>query len=251
MKKIVAFFIVFFLSLAASAQDINDMLAEADNLEKGLKENESYKKYQEILRVQPINIKALWKCSELCSRIGNRERDKKSKLDYFTAAKTYAESALKVDSNNSDANYAMAVALGYMALQAKSTKEKIAKVNEIRTYAEKAIKLNGENAKAWFVLGRWHYEVASLTMIERSAVKLFYGGLPKASFEEAISAFEKAGKFDKYFVANSLMMAKTYLQMNEKVKAAAVLEKVVKMPIRTEDDFTYKAEAKRILDMMQ
>lgn len=251
MKKIFFSVLVFTLPILACAQDIATMLTEADDLEKTLKETESFNKYKEILRIQPLNLKALWKCSELSSRIGNRELNKASKLDYFNAAKTYAESALTVDSNSSEANYAMAVAIGYLALQAKSTKEKVAKVNEIKSYADKAIALNNDNAKAWFVLGRWHFEVASLNMVERSAVKLFYGGLPKASFEEAIKAFDKAGKLDRYFVANSLMTAKAYLQMNDKVNAMEVLKKTVKLPTRTADDENYKNEAKRILDMMQ
>ncbi len=251
MKITFLFLLNLIMATAVSAQDISGMLADAEKLEKSLKEEDAFKKYQEALRIQASNLNALWKASELSSRIGNRQIDKKIKLDYFTAAKTYAETALKIDSSSSDANYAMAVAMGYLALQAKSTKEKVASVNDIKIYADKAIKLNQNNAKAWFVLGRWHFEVASLSLIEKSAVKLFYGGMPKASFEEAIKIFEKVGQLDRYFVANSLMMAKTYIQMNNKVKAAEILNKTVKMPTRTEDDPGYKAEAKRLLDLMQ
>jgi FimV-like protein len=227
------------------------MLTEAGNLEKGLKESDAFNKYREIVRVQPTHIKALWKCSELSSRIGNREKDKKAKIDFFVAAKTYAETALLIDSNNSDANYAMSVALGYLALQSKTIKEKVAKINDVKKYADRAISLNSENARAWFVLGRWHFEVASLNLLERSAVKLFYGGLPKASFEEAISSFDKAARLDKYFVANSLMTAKTYIQTGDKDKAILQLNKVIKMPSRTEDDPAYKNEAARLLDLLQ
>ena len=251
MKQLIAIIVFSLIGTHLFSQDLPTMLNEADKLEKKLKEGEALKKYQEIVKIQSTNLKALWKCSELSSRIGNREKDKTAKHNYFASAQTYAESALKSDSTSSDANYAMAMALGYLALELKSTREKVSKINEVKIYADKSIKYNDANPKAWFVLGRWHFEVASLTAVEKSAVKLFYGGLPLASYNEAIKNFQKAAKLDKYFVANSYIMAMAYFKLNDKVNAMEVLQKLIKMPTRTEDDETYKADAKRVLLMMQ
>ena len=40
-------------------------------------------KYQEALRLQPEQITALCKCSDLSCRIGNRQTNKEKKIDYL------------------------------------------------------------------------------------------------------------------------------------------------------------------------
>jgi tetratricopeptide (TPR) repeat protein len=247
MKKIiVGLFLLFFFSVSLSAQDINTMLKEADRLETSLKEKAAYDKYVEVLRIQPTNITALWKCSELCSRIGKRQPTKADQINYYKAAQSFAEQALKADPNSAEANYVMSVAMGRQAL-ILSGKEKVKAAKQIKAYVDNSIRINPNFAKSWHVLGKWHYEVSNLSGIERAAAKVLFGGIPKASFAESVAAYEKAKSLDVYFMLNYLELGKAYKKNDQLAQALEVLGKIASLPIRTEDDTQIKAEAKALL----
>ncbi|HEY2348712.1 MAG TPA: hypothetical protein VGH64_06835, partial [Puia sp.] len=93
------------------SQDVSQLLKDAQQQESLLHENEAFLKYAQVVKLDPSNLVALWKCSELCSRIGARQDDKEKMKPYFIAAKNYASAALSVNANSSEANCSMAFAL--------------------------------------------------------------------------------------------------------------------------------------------
>ena len=236
-------------TLLSEAQDVAYLVKEGEELEKSQKENEALQKYLEALKLAPNDITALINASELYSVFGNREKEKKSKLDYYTAAKTYAESALKVNAANADANYVMAMSLGRMAM-ISSGKEKVNFVRDIKKYADEAIKINPSHAYAIHILGKWHYEVSNLNMAEKAALKVIYGGLPASSMQMAITNYEKARSLDPWFVLNYLELAKAYKENGQSDKAIEALTKMQKLPPKTKDDPGYKAEGKKLLESL-
>lgn len=231
----------------AFSQDIAAMIREADKLEAVPNERAAFNKFKEVLKLQPSNLYALSKCSELCSRIGQRHIDN-SKLrdEYYQAAKIYAETALRINANYSYANSAMAIALGRSSMS-KSGKEKIANAREVKKYVDLAIKNDPQNFKAWHVLGRWNYEIVNLSMLERAAVKILYGGLPAASMKESINAFEKVRSISPGFVLNYFEMAKAYKEDDNKTKAIAYLNYMLTLPDATEDDSAIKEKGRALL----
>lgn len=247
MKILFSLVLCFYSGLAVEAQDINALIKEAYRLELVPDEKAALTKFKEVLRINPTNIQALNKCSELCSRIGQRETNNaKLRDEYYQAAKSYAELALKTDPTNSDANCAMAIALG-RATMSKSGKEKIAYVREIKKHADIAIYYDHNNFKAWHVLGRWHFEISNLNALERSMVRIFYGGLPASSYDLAIQAFERARSIRPEFVLNYFEMAKAYKDNNNKSTAVAYLKQMLSLPNQTEDDPDIKAKARQLI----
>ena len=107
---------------------------------------------------------------------------------YFIAAKNYASAALSVNPNSSDANCAMALALGRVSL-ISGTKERVILARDVKFYAEKAIRLDPTNFRAYHILGRWNYDVSDLNLAEKSFARIFYGKLPDASLDDAIVRF--------------------------------------------------------------
>jgi hypothetical protein len=231
-------------------QDVNAMLREAQQLESAFKENESFAKYSEILKLQPKNLTALCKCSELCSRIGNRQKEKGKKIDYFRAAKTYASAALRVNSNNSEANFVMAFALGRQTL-ISSGKERIAAVKDIRYYADLSIREDPDNFKPYHVLGKWNYEVSNLSLTERSLAKWIFGGLPKASLRDAIVDFERSLSLQPSFLLNYLELGRAYSRNNERRRAIEILEKMLTLPNMMLDDTRIKEEGRQMLSELK
>lgn len=239
--------LLLILPIKAAAQDVVVILKEAERLELGLREADALLKYKEVLRYQPANITALCKSSDLSSRIGHRQTNKTTKSEYFHAAKSYAEQALKVNPHSAEANFVMSVAMGRMAMLTGG-REKIKYVNEIKRYAENTLKYDPNNFKAYHVLGKWHYEVSDLNSFERTMARLLFGGLPAASLKDAIRYYEKSRSLEPSFAINYLELAKAYHRNDEDKKAIELLVKLQTIPNRIEDDVKIKKEAKELLE---
>jgi len=250
MKVLLLLFCTTFFFVGAFSQDINALIKSADKQEAIPDEEAAFLTFKQILNLQPANMYALNKCSELCSRIGERQADKKVRNDYYEAAKTYASTALRLDSNNAQANCVMAIALGKSSLS-KSGKEKIINAKEIKKYVDRSIKNDPQNFIAWHVLGKWNYELGSLNIIERSAAKLFYGNIPDGSIQGAIIAFEKSHRIYDGFILNYLEMAKAYHKNDQPGKAIACINKMLLIPNHTEDDAIIKEQGKKLLKEWQ
>ncbi len=246
MRPVLFVLYILFSFLYSSGQDINALIKEADRLETIPNEKAAFQKFKEILKLHSTNVYALSKCSELCSRIGQREANSKLRDEYYSAAKIYAGTALKIDANSSDANCAMAIALGRSSMT-KSGKEKIITAKEIKKHLDIALKSNPKNFKAWHVLGRWHYEISNLNFVERAIAKVLYGGLPPASLAQSINAFERSRSITSFFILNYYEMARAYNENEQKDKAIASLRHMLTLPNQTEDDPSIKEKGKTLL----
>lgn len=250
-KFLIWFGLFFGLTFSAIAQDITLLSKEAENLERQLKEPEALAKYKQILLQEPSSIKYLVKATELEIAIGSREKDANNKRLFFESALAYAERAIKVDSNSADAHYAMASASGKMTDLDIDNKKIVAYVKEVKEHADKAIQLQPNHARANYTLGKWHYEMVTLSGFKKAAVKLFYGGLPNGDLDKAILYMEKCRTLEPYFVTNQLDLAKAYKENRQPAKAIEILERLVKMPNRSFNDIALKAEGAKLLASLQ
>jgi tetratricopeptide (TPR) repeat protein len=230
-----------------NAQDINTLLKEAQQLEHAFKEPEALQKYLDVIRHQPNNLTALIKTSELYSILGKHQSTKDKQKEYYRNARIYAQKALHVNANSSDANVVMAIAMGRMAL-ASSGEEKIKAVKDIKTYSEKSIQLDPNNYKGYHVLAKWHYEVSDLNSVEKWLVKVAYEALPKASLDDAIKYFEKSRQLNPSFLLNYLELAKAWHRKENNKKAREFLDIMLKMPNKMGEDAGIKAKGKKLLE---
>ncbi len=243
------FFITPFLSV--SAQDMNSLLKEADNLEKQQKEVEAMEKYKQVLIDNPANVKSLVKLAELNVMQGNKQTEKSSRRLYFESGLSFAKRAYMADSNQAAANYAMAMASGKMTEIESENKKIVADVKDVKLYADKALAIDPNHAKANYTLGKWHYEMIVLSGVKKAAIKLMYGGLPEASIESAITYMEKCKSLEPYFAPNYLDLAKAYKEDRKPTQAIEVLSKLVRLPTRTSEDIIIKAEGAKLLESLQ
>jgi tetratricopeptide (TPR) repeat protein len=243
---------LFFIGLPCLlfSQDVNQLLKEAQQQENLFHENEAFLRFAEALRKDPNNLLAIWKCSELSSRIGARQPDKEKMKPYFIAAKNYASKALRLYPNSSEANCVMALALGRVSL-VSSAKERVMMAREVKLYAERAIQLDPANFRAYHILGRWNYEVSNLNVAEKSFARVFYGKIPPASLQDAVSDFEKSRSLNPAFILNYYELARSYHRLDEDQKAIASLHTLLGMPNSIYDDTKVKALARQLLTQWQ
>lgn len=243
--------ILFFIRpLLLFSQDASALFKEAKQLESDFREAEALVKYVELSKVDPNNIVAICKVSELYSLLGKRQVKKEDQKKYFKAARNFGLMALKVNSNSAEANFVMALAMGRMAI-ISSGEEKINAVKEIRSYADRCIQLDPQNYKGYHILGRWHFEVSNLSSVEKWLVKVTYGSLPPASIKQAIEYYEKSKQINPSLLVNYLELAKIYHKKDDNVKAIEFINTLLKLPNVIYDDPTVKAEARKLLKKWQ
>jgi len=251
IKTVLISLLVIFYSAPAipqlHAQNITALMQQAEAYEKAFKDDDALKKYIEVLKYDPLNIDALCKTSELYNIIGKRRTTKEEQKAYFKTGESFARKAIKVNPNHSEANFAMAISMGRMAL-VSSGKEKVVAVKEIKTYADKCIQLDAKNFKGYHVLGKWHYEVSDLNAFERWIVKITYGALPPSSIDESIKNYEKSKQLSPGFLLNYLELAKAYKRKGEINKARVLLEQLQKLPPTASDDVKIKSLGRKLLD---
>lgn len=254
MYKIKKYIFVFFVSLLPSYHIVlaqtSELILHARQLESIFKDQEALFKYLEVLKTAPQNLESICKISELYSLLGKRQKTSQLQESYYNKSYEFAKLAFKLDPNNAEANFVMSISMGRMAL-IKSGQEKIQAVKDIKLYADRSVRLDPMNYKPYHVLGKWHYEVSSLSSFEKWLVKLTYGALPESSFEEAIKYYEKSRSLKPNLLINYVELAKTYMELNNKQKALSYLKAISQLPNSASDDYIVRLEAKKLLQKIE
>jgi len=203
------------------AQDINS----ANTLRDQYKESEALTAYNNIYSSDKSNYEAIYNISYMNSRIGWRAVDATSKKTYYTRAKEFADKAIKLQPNDAESNFVMAVAMGRIA-EIASAKDRVAASRDIKKFSDLAIKNNSRHAGAWHVLGKWNYRVANLSFAEEAAAKLLFGGIPdKASNDRAVECYLNAIKYGKQNMMYHYDLAMVYIKMGKKAEAKEQVKK--------------------------
>lgn len=253
LKKsiLVSAFLVFLPLVILGQSDGMDKTARADSLYTTFQEEEALELYRGILEENPKHYTALWRASFLHSRIGNRFNDDDDQKDYFNRAIELAERALEVDSTDAESNFVMAVAMGRKAL-ISGARDRVAASRDIKKYADRALEINPNHAGAWHVLGRWHFKVANLSWIERTAANTLFGGIPgDATNQKAADAIQKAIDLNDGNILYYLDLAKVYEEMGHDEQAIAVCKNAVELESKTPDDPILKEQCRKLIYDLQ
>lgn len=200
---------------------------------------------EKLHQAQPNNAEVLWRLSRTHVDIGEQLPAGKGQAAAYTSALNEAAAAIKADSRNAEAYLAHAIAAGRVGL-ISGTKRKVELSRDVKESVDKALELNPRMGIAYHVRARWNYEVSSLNFMERTVVKMVYGGLPKASFEAAAADFKKAIQYEDK-VINRLELGRTYMKLGNDAAAKTELNRAIAMPNTDPDDPTHKAEARKLL----
>ena len=84
-KKVLIALIVWLVILPSEnkAQDIGALLREAQQLESAFRDQEALRKYSDVLRHQPNNLRILCKVSELHALLGRQLNPKEKQNEYL------------------------------------------------------------------------------------------------------------------------------------------------------------------------
>jgi hypothetical protein len=156
----------------------------------------------------------------------------------------------QLDSTTADAHYARALVLGRM-ISFVSVKEKAQMTKSIKDEVDKALKIDPSHLKSLYTLAKWHDEVSSLNPAAKAAMKVFFGGLPPASAEDALLLYKKVREISPSFIGNNLDYALALKKIGRSDLAIEVLTAQMKYPVKTKEDQLLKEKSKQLLSSLQ
>lgn len=252
--KISTFFLAIVFSVIVIsnhfAQTFEDLIQEGDKYNTEFNHQKSLESYRKADKLQPANWEVLWRISRALVDIANKmpegnDQQKEAKLRKYEESFTYADSAVKLASDQSVTYLRRAIVNGRIALF-QGVFSAIGTVNDVKDDCERAIQLNnGGNyiqALSHYVLGRTHAKVCEKSYLLRLPIGLGWGDM-----EVAIREFQNAIKLKPNYRMFYLDLAKAYIEEDEYELAKENLLKVEKTPVNLEDDEAYLKEAKKLL----
>ena len=182
-----------------------------------------------------------------------RMADLPAKADQLKSVRTalaYAERAIKLAPGECDPHLSCAICLGKLT-PLVGNKEAIEASHRIKAEAETAAKLNPKNDFAWHLLGRWHQQLAQIGGMTRALALIVYGGLPSASYDEAVKYFQKAIALNPNRLIHYVELGRTYALMGRKAEARQFIEQGLAMTNRDRDDPETKERGRKTLQSLE
>ncbi len=124
-------------------------------------------------------------------RAADKLGDEEKQESAYRRAYTAAQSSTAAAPNSSNEHLWLAISAGRLGL-VSGTGERVRLSKVVKDHAERAIALDARNGQAYMVLGAWHFYVADLSWFQKNAAKVFYGGLPPASYQDAVTYLTKS-----------------------------------------------------------
>ena len=244
MKKILIFFITVSLSFSSIQFNHIDNLFDKGSYEEALNACEV------ISSSNSENSDFLWRYTRACFELSDQENDTDKQKYFINKAFPIISDALKIDSLSSKTNHWYAVIIGKKG-QLEGTKQKILNSYQVRKYGERAIELDPNYDGTQHLMGRWHYELASLSWFEKSIASLIYETPPNGDYNKAIDFFNNAHQLNLLEIRHLFWLGKTYLAINQKSKAKDVLSKTIDLTPFDNSDKMMQEEATQLLSKLK
>ena len=235
MKVLVATPLLFVAAGISHAQSVDDLIAKGRAFEKKFEPNEALKPYLAAEKLDPQNPHILVLIARQYRYLMSDAAKNEEKLRLGYIAEDYSKRAAAAGPHDSDAQLATAITLGKMAPYL-SSKQQVAASPQIKESVDKALALDPRNDTAWHVLARWNRVLADTNSVKRALAGIFFGKLPKGSYEEAERDMRKAIELNPTRLMHYIELGRIYAQMGRKDDARFYINKGLAMPDAETDD---------------
>lgn len=172
-----------------------------------------------------------------------------AKKDLATRALGYARRSFELEPTNAVYALSLAICHGHLAV-VSDVRTKVEMSRLIKEDAERSLRLDPNYAWAHHLLGRWHYEVASLGATARFFARLLYGGIPPASVAEGVTHLRRATELDPAELNHWIELGFAHAAANRPAEARAAWERGLAMPDRGKHDPVAKRRAREALEKL-
>lgn len=228
-----------------------ELLDEVDQLLKGTVDDKetAYNLLLEHEDEYPGRVSVLWrlaKASHLMATAHGAEGNNEKK-EFVLQGFHYAQRALELDESDAEAHKWFAVTVGSRG-EFLGTREKIEDGYVFKQHVDKALALRPDDPSLHHLLGRFKYEVATLSWIERKLAGTLFAEPPNATYPEAIEDFMRAESLSPTpWKENRLLLAKCHINQGSYSEAVTWLDRATEVPVVTPDDESAEREVLNLL----
>jgi tetratricopeptide (TPR) repeat protein len=228
------------------AQSVSDLITAGDALDAKNKNSEALALYLQADASNPNDAEILRRISKQYNQLMLDAKTSTERTDLGQKALDAAKRAVAADPNNAQAHLSLAIVYGRIALN-EAPRRKVELSRIIKQEAETAARLDPKSDYAWYVLGRWNYEIANFNPVLKALAQAVYGRLPDASNEKAVEYFQKAIALQPRRVIHHLELGRAYLAVGQTQKARDELSTGLALPSTDKDDDEDKQRARATL----
>lgn len=246
MKFFLLLLAIIGLASVLTARTAEELLEQAGTAEAALDSSRALEFYLQADRIKPDDALILQKIARQYSDLVVDQPTDEAKKTYAQTALDYALRAVALNPRDPVNVLSLAVCHGKLAVYS-DTKTKIRYSRLVKEEVEQALLLDPSYAWAHHVLGRWHYEVASLGRTSRWLVRMLYGGLPEASYEQAISHLRRAVALEPEELNHHLELGFACAAAGKNTEALVHWRQGLKLPSRGKHDEPAKQRAREAM----
>lgn len=209
----------------------------------------AFEAYQKASQMDSTNFDALWKMAETLIELGNelpKSLDQKTK---YLEAEAVARKAVNLNPNHFRGHVALALAFDRLA-STQSGSERVHTLNLMRIETEKALKLNDKCSRGFWLLGKWHREMANASWLAKTWSRLFDGSFPASSYKEAAANFQHCVELDDTTMVYRLDLGKTFVLLEQWDDVKTEFDKALDMRPLGKNDRKYQRDATRYLEWL-
>jgi tetratricopeptide (TPR) repeat protein len=210
--KVLALLLCF--ASVLKAQSVQELVTMGDALDEKNRNSDALALYVKADAIKPNNAEIHRRISKQYTQLMLDASSSSEKTELGGKALDAAKRAVAADPKNSQAHLALAIVYGRNALN-ESPRRKIELSKLIKQEAETAARLDPGNDLAWYVLGRWNYEIANFHPVLKTLAQTICGKLPDASMEKAVECFQRAIALQPQRVVGHLELGRAYLALGE------------------------------------
>lgn len=238
------------LSLVSpSFGNVTELVKQGDAYDAKYQPDEALRYYLPAEKLDPSNAALLVKIARQYAFRMSDLPAKEQKMASGRTALAYAERAVRAAPDECDPHLSVAICWGKLT-PFLSTKESIEASRRIKESSENAVRLDPRNDYAWHLLGRWHQSLAGIGGVTRTLAALVYGGIPAASYAEAVKCFQTALKLQSDRLIHHIELGRTFAAMGRKDDAVRHLRKGLAMPDIEKDDPETKQRGRSTLEQI-
>ncbi|XP_076749286.1 regulator of microtubule dynamics protein 1 [Xylocopa sonorina] len=221
------------------------ILKEIDEELDGQGDIKTYVKLQTLVKSHPDNVEVVWRFARASYNHAERQTDKNIKRTIILEGIERCERIIENRNPNLFKWYAILLGLNGDYL---STADKIKNGVVFKDYVVMALEMRPDDFELHYLLGRFKFEIANLSWIEKKVAATLFAEIPNASHEEAISCFETAIKFGDKNPYAQLYISKCHIALKDYSRAVDSLKQILDKPILTADDENVHKEANELLN---
>lgn len=240
---------LFCTALPLAAQSTGDLIARGDALDKRHKNREALEVYLQAAAIGPEDADVLRRLAKQYSQLMGDCADVAQRKEFADKALACATKAKDLAPKNAKVRLALAIVYGRIALL-ESPRKQLDMSRLIKEELETSLALDANDPLAWYVFGRWNYEVANQNPMLKGLARTLYGGFPDGSNDRAAACFEKAVALDPSRPANHIELGRALAALGRKNEAIESINKGLAMPSPEKDDAEAKVRGRKTLQTL-